>query len=97
MTDYRIEATTKEEWAKRALRAEADAFRASNAAFLEKRRADEAVADLARIRREALEEAAAVAEQRCDKLADDDDLGEWLKGALLVQKDIRALIDKPEG
>jgi hypothetical protein len=48
MTDYRIEAATKEEWAERALRAEANAFRASNAAFLEKRRADEAEAKLAK-------------------------------------------------
>ena len=46
MTDYRIEAATKEEWAERALRAEANAMKASNAALLEKRRADEAQAKL---------------------------------------------------
>jgi uncharacterized protein (DUF2141 family) len=47
MSDYRIEAATKEEWAERALRAEANAMKASNAALLEKRRADEAEAKLA--------------------------------------------------
>ena len=46
MTDYRIESATKEEWAERALRAEANAMKASNAALLEKRRADEAEAKL---------------------------------------------------
>ena len=46
MTDYRIEVATKEEWAERALRAEAKAMKASNAALLEKRRADEAQAKL---------------------------------------------------
>jgi hypothetical protein len=48
MSDYLIEAATKEKWAERALRAEANAMKASNAALLEKRRADEAKAKLAK-------------------------------------------------
>lgn len=52
MSDYRIEAATKEEWAERALRAEANAMKASNAALLEKRRADKAEAKLERISEE---------------------------------------------
>jgi hypothetical protein len=35
MTDYRIEAATKEEWAERALRAEAKLAKAVEAAFYE--------------------------------------------------------------
>lgn len=52
MSDYRIEAATKEEWAERALRAEANTMKASNAALLEKRRADKAEAKLERISEE---------------------------------------------
>jgi hypothetical protein len=99
MTDYRIESATKEEWAERALRAEANAMKASNAALLEKRRADEAEAKLMNddLQNRYMIERLRIAIERAEAAEDRiEELEEKLKAAIHDAREAEAYVEELE-